>query len=69
MVELRTIRKAAGFTQRQMADMLGKSLSSYKKKEAGEVHFQDDEKMAVIRALGMNMRQVNDVWFDGEIPE
>ena len=65
---IRGARSAVGFSQKQMADALGISESSYQKKEAGDIRFSDSEKVAVAKILGLSMDQVNQIFFGGELP-
>ena len=65
---IRGARNAFGFSQKQMADALGISVSSYQKKEAGDIRFSDGEKVMVAKILGLSMDQVNQIFFGGELP-
>ena len=65
---IRGARSAFGFSQKQMADALGISESSYQKKEAGDIRFSDGEKVMVAKILGLSMDQVNQIFFGGELP-
>lgn len=65
---IRGARSAFGFSQKQMADALGISESSYQKKEAGDIQFSDGEKVMVAKILGLSMDQVNQIFFGGELP-
>lgn len=62
---IRGARSAFGFSQKQMADALGISESSYQKKEAGDIRFSDGEKVMVAKILGLSMDQVNQIFSEG----
>ena len=53
-LELEYARKRKGKSTEQMADVIGKSVQSYCKKESGEVAFSDEEKVAVVTALDLS---------------
>lgn len=66
--EIKGARSRLGLTQKYMADGLGLSEASYGKKERGEVEFTFAEVPRVARMLGLSWKQVNDFFFDGEMP-
>ena len=51
-----------------MADNLGISVATYRKKESGVIRFTDKEKAAVTKLLELTPAQMNDFLFDGELP-
>lgn len=61
--KLKLDRIDKGFTQADMGACIGKSLSSYNKKEAGLVDFADDEKIAVAKKLGYTDEDFKAVFF------
>lgn len=65
---IRGARSAFGYSQKQMADALGISESSYRKKESGDVRFSDQEKVAVAKIFGLSAEQINQIFFGGELP-
>lgn len=65
---IRGARSAFGYSQKQMADALGISESSYRKKECGDVRFSDQEKVAVAKIFGLSADQINQIFFGGELP-
>lgn len=67
-LEIRGARARLGFNQQFMADAIGKSASTYQKKESGIVRFTDKEKLAVARVLKLSPDEMNDFLFDGELP-
>ncbi len=66
--EIKGARTRLGYTQQFMADVLGISLDTYRKKERGESHFKDREKVVVARVLELTAQQINDFFFDGGFP-
>lgn len=67
-LELEYARKKKGKTKKDMAEVIGKTLISYQKKEHGDVKFTDEEKVIVAKELGLTSEQVNVIFFDGELP-
>ncbi len=51
-----------------MADNLGISVATYRKKESGVIRFTDKEKVKVTKLLELTPAQMNDFLFDGELP-
>lgn len=49
--KLKGIRVEKGKTQKNMAELIGKSLVTYSKKERGEVEFSNEEMSIVAKAL------------------
>ena len=41
---------------------------SYGKKERGEISFNDDEKLVIVRELDLTPEQFNTIFFDGSLP-
>ena len=67
-LEIKGARTRLGYTQQYMADRLKISLDTYRKKEKGVIKFADSEKVVVARLLGLTAQQVNDFFFDGQLP-
>lgn len=65
--EIRGARARLGFSQKYIADCLGISVETYRKKEL-EDRFNDKEKVALARILDLTPKQINDFFFDGELP-
>lgn len=65
--EIKGARVRLGYTQEYMADMIGVSVHTYRKKENGEIDFSDTEKVIVKRVLDLTSEQVNDFFFDGQL--
>ena len=59
-LEIKGARTRLGYTQQYMADRLGISLDTYRKKEKGVIKFADQEKVAVAKLLELTAQQVND---------
>ena len=54
--------------QQYMADQLGISLPSYRKKENGDIRFSDEEKVKLAKLLELSPKQLNDYLYDGMLP-
>lgn len=67
-LEIKGARTRLGYKQQFMADSLGISLPSYRKKESGAVRFTDDEKAKVGEILELTPCQLNDFLYDGILP-
>lgn len=67
--KLKGIRVEKGKTQKDMAELIGKSLVTYSKKERGEVDFSNDEMNAIAKALDLTSNQVNAIFFDDSLPK
>ena len=66
-LEIKGARARLGYKQ-FMADNLGISVATYRKKESGVIRFTDKEKAAVTKLLELTPAQMNDFLFDGELP-
>ena len=55
--KLKGIRVEKGKTQKNMAELIGKSLVTYSKKERGEVEFSNEEMSIVAKALDLTSVQ------------
>lgn len=67
-LEIKGARVRLGFKQRDVAEHLGISTNSYRKKESGVVRFTDEEKVALSALFGFDGQMVNRVFFDGKLP-
>lgn len=67
-LEIKGARTRLGYKQQDMADHLGISVSTYRKKESGAIRFTDREKILVTKILKLTTNQMNDYLFDGELP-
>ena len=52
-----------------MAELIGKSLVTYSKKERGEVEFSNEEMSIVAKALDLTSDQVNAIFFRRQLTE
>ena len=68
-LELEFARKRKNRTTSDMAVVIGKSEVSYRKKERGEVQFNDAEKACITRDLDLTAEQFNTIFFDGNLPK
>ena len=67
-LEIKGARTRLGYKQQFMADSLGISLPSYRKKESGAVRFTYAEKAKVGEILELTPCQLNDFLYDGILP-
>ena len=67
-LEIKGARARLGFKQQYMADQLGISLPSYRKKENGDIRFSDEEKVKLAKLLELSPKQLNDYLYDGMLP-
>ena len=67
-LEIKGARTRLGYTQQYVADELGMTVHSYRKKESGCVKFTDEEKMRLAVLLCLSVQQVNDYLYDGLLP-
>lgn len=68
--KLKGIRVEKGKTQKNMAELIGKSLVTYSKKERGEVEFSNEEMSIVAKALDLTSDQDNCHFFpDDNLPK
>lgn len=66
--EIKGARTRLGLTQEFMAEELGISVHSYRKKENGKIPFTEKQKFGVARILGFDLAQINAFLFDGQLP-
>ena len=67
-LEIKGARVRLGYKQQYMADNLGISVATYRKKESGVIRFTEKEKIKVTKLLELTPVQMNDFLFDGELP-
>lgn len=67
-LEIKAARIRLGFDQQYMGEVIGKSQSTYQKKECGLIRFTDKEKLKISKVLQLTPAQMNDFLFDGELP-
>jgi len=67
-LEIKGARTRLGYTQQYVADELGITVHSYRKKESGCVKFTDEEKKKLYLILRMSLDQFNDWLYDGLLP-
>ena len=65
--KLKAARKKQGFVQGYIAQQLGVSVSSYRYKESGKVKFDVSEIAKLAKVLGLGFRDINDIFFGGEL--
>lgn len=66
--EIRGARARLGYKQKYMADELGISVATYRRKESGSSKFTAKESAKVAKILELSPGQMNDFLFDGELP-
>lgn len=67
-LKLEFARREKGKSPKDMAQAIGKTENSYRKKERGEVAFSDDDKIIIANELDLTLSQVNEIFFDGKLP-
>ncbi len=65
--QLRSLRVLKGYTVQNMAEAIGKAMSSYSTKERGDTSFDDNEKIIIAKMLDLNYEQFNAIFFDGKL--
>ena len=65
-LELEYARKRKGKSKEDMAAAIGKSVVSYGKKERGEISFNDDEKLVIVRELDLTPEQFNTIFLTAD---
>ena len=68
-LEIQAERIRRGYSREFMAEQLGISKNSYRLKERGRAKFDDSQKVIMATVLGLSLSQVNDIFFDGKLPE
>ena len=67
-LKLEFARRDKGKSLKDLAAAIGKTVNSYRKKERGDVAFNDEEKVIVARELDLTLEQVSEIFFDGKLP-
>ena len=67
-LELEYARKKKGKSKEEMAAAIGKTVISYSKKERGDINFNDDEKLIIVRELDLTPEQFNAIFFASDLP-
>ena len=67
-MEIKGARVRLGLTQEHMASLIGKSVYTYQKKEAGKIKFFPDEIPIMARELNLSIEQTNNYFYDGKLP-
>ena len=67
-LEIKGARTRLGYKQKFVAEQLGMSVPSYRKKESGDVKFSDEEKAKLAVLLELSLPQINDYLYDGLLP-
>lgn len=67
--KIKAKRTELKLTQKMMADLLGISYDSYRKKETGVIEFSDNEKFRIGRILSLSQEQLDDYLFDGQFAQ
>ena len=66
-LEIKGARTRLGYSQQYMADELGMSVHSYRKKESGKMKFTEKEKFKLGEILELNGSQLDNFLFDGQL--
>lgn len=65
---LKRTRYYKGYKQYQMADKIGLSRQTYNYKENGRLPFNAEEIIKISRELDLTLEEVNEIFFDGQLP-
>lgn len=66
--EVKGARTRLGYTQQDMADYLGITLPTYRKRESGVVKFTDEDKAKLTKLFEWDFDQMNRYLYDGMLP-
>lgn len=58
----------SGMTQDEVGEAIYCCRQSYHKKEIGKVAFTLEEVKLISKTFNLNYRQINDIFFDSELP-
>lgn len=64
---LRELRAGRRVSLEKLAEVIGKSIVSYSKKESGEVKFRPDEVIALCKFYGLSYEEMNAI-YDNNLP-
>lgn len=67
-LELRGARARKGVSKKEIAALIGKTTTSYYKKEHGEIPFFPSEMLTIALRLELDAEQFNLIFFDGKLP-
>ena len=65
---LRELRAGRRIPLEKLAEVIGKSIVSYSKKERGEVKFKPDEVIALSEFYGLSYDEMNANFYDNNLP-
>ena len=65
---LRELRAGRRIPLEKLAEVIGKSIVSYSKKERGEVKFKPDEVIALSEFCGLSYDEMNAIFYDNNLP-
>lgn len=65
---LRELRAGRRIPLEKLAEVIGKSIVSYSKKERGEVKFKPDEVIALSEFYGLSYDEMNGIFYDNNLP-
>lgn len=65
---LRELRAGRRIPLEKLAEVIGKSIISYSKKERGEVKFKPDEVIALSEFYGLSYDEMNAIFYDNNLP-
>lgn len=65
---LKRTRYYKGYKQYQMADKIGLSRQTYNYKENGRLPFNSEEIINISKELKLTLPEVNEIFFDGKLP-
>ena len=68
LAKLRGKRAELGFTQNDCGNAIGKTGSSYSRRENGETEFTPDEICSFTIEAKLSFDEFNDIFFDGRLP-
>lgn len=65
---LRELRAGRRISLEKLAEVIGKSIVSYSKKESSEVKFRPDEVIALCKFYGLSYEEMNAIFYDNNLP-
>ena len=65
--ELKSERVRQGKSTQYMAEVIGKSVMTYRKKESGEVKFTTEEITAIANDFNLSPKGLNVIFFDSKL--
>lgn len=66
--EIKGARSRLGLHQKDIAEYLNMTLSSYRSKESGQYSFTDEQKIKLGDLFGWSMDEINEYLYDGILP-